>query len=98
MNVVAVIACAKIAHTYMATEQLEKTAKALGHQIRVETHGVMGIENKLSESDIRAAGAVILAIDIEIESQARFDGLTVVKVPVRAAIRYPHDVFARIQG
>ena len=98
MNIIAVIGCAKLAHTYMATEQLEKTAKSLGHQIRVETQGVMGIENKLSESDIRAARAVILAIDIEVENQGRFEGLTVVKVPVRAAIRYPQDVFARIQG
>ena len=37
----------------MAAEQLEKTAKALGHQIKVETQGAMGIENELRESEIR---------------------------------------------
>lgn len=98
VNIVAVIACAKVAHIYMAAEQLKKTAQMLGHQIRVETQGAMGIGNELSESDIHGARAVILAIDIEVENQGRFEGLTVVKVPVRAAIRYPQDVFSRIQG
>ena len=37
MKVVAVTACTTgIAHTYMAAEQLEKTAKELGHQIKVD--------------------------------------------------------------
>src|SRR6185369_3893176 len=49
MKIIAVTACPTgIAHTYMAAEQLEKTAKTLGHQIKVETQGAMGIENELS--------------------------------------------------
>ena len=56
MNIVAVTACPTgIAHTYMAAEQIEKTAKALGHHIKVETQGAMGIENELSAEDIREA-------------------------------------------
>ena len=52
MKIVAVTACPTgIAHTYMAAEQLEKTAKKLGHSIKVETQGAMGIENKLTDED-----------------------------------------------
>ena len=55
MKIVAVTACPTgIAHTYMAAEQLEKTAKKLGHDIKVETQGAMGIENELSTADIAA--------------------------------------------
>ena len=37
MKIVAVTACPTgIAHTYMAAEKLEKTAKKLGHLIKVE--------------------------------------------------------------
>ena len=58
MNIVAVTACPTgIAHTYMAAEQLAKTGKALGHKIKVETQGAMGIENQLSAEDIRNADA-----------------------------------------
>jgi fructose-specific phosphotransferase system IIB component len=68
MKIVAVTACPTgIAHTYMAAEQLEKTAKALGHTIRVETQGAMGIENELSKKDIAEADVAIFAVDIEVE-------------------------------
>jgi fructose-specific phosphotransferase system IIB component len=99
MKIVAVTACPTgIAHTYMAAEQLEKTAKALGHQIKVETQGAMGIENALSAKDIREADAAIFAVDIEVEQRERFDGKRVVQVPVREAIQSPHGVFEKLQA
>jgi len=99
VKIVAVTACPTgIAHTYMAAEQLEKTARALGHEIKVETQGAMGIENELSESDIGSAQAAILATDIEIEKGDRFQSLKTVRVPVQEAIKNPHGVFQRVQG
>ena len=99
MRIVAVTACATgIAHTYMAAEQLEKTAKALGHQIKVETQGAMGVENELSESDIRQAQAAILAADIEIEKSERFTRIKVIRVPVQDAIKDPKGVLQKAQG
>ena len=98
MKIVAVTACATgIAHTYMAAEQLEKTAKALGHQIKVETQGAMGIENELSENDIAQAQGAILAADIEIEGRERFTSVNTIQVPVQEAIKNPAGVFAKIQ-
>lgn len=99
MKIVAVTACPTgIAHTYMAAEQLEKTAKSLGHQIKVETQGAMGIENELGETEIRQAQVAIFAVDIEIEKRERFNQLKVIQVPVQEAIKNPLSVFKRIQG
>lgn len=97
MKIVAVTACPTgIAHTYMAAEQLEKTAKKLGHQIKVETQGAMGIENKLTEADIEAATVVILAVDIAVEESERFEKARKIKVPVQEAMKNPEAIFAQI--
>lgn len=97
MKIVAVTACPTgIAHTYMAAEQLEKTARRLGHTIQVETQGAMGAENELKAADIAAADGVILAIDINIEGRERFDGKRIVKVGVAEAIKDPAAVLAKL--
>lgn len=97
MKIVAVTACPTgIAHTYMAAEQLEKTAKKLGHSIKVETQGAMGIENKLTESEINSAAVAIMAVDIAIEEPERFERIRKIKVPVQAAMKNPEAIFAQI--
>jgi fructose-specific phosphotransferase system IIB component len=88
MKIVAVTACPTgIAHTYMAAEQLEKTAKKLGHSIKVETQGAMGIENELSQEEVDAADVVILATDIAIEKEERFSRARKLQVPVQTALK-----------
>lgn len=63
-KIVAVTACPTgIAHTIMAAEGLEQAAKMLGHEIKVETQGSVGVRNILSEEDITAADLVIIAAD-----------------------------------
>ena len=97
MRIVAVTACPTgVAHTYMAAEQLERTAKALGHQIKVETQGAMGIENELSQADVDGAEAAILAADIALERPERFDRIRRIEVSVQSAIKDPKAVFARL--
>jgi fructose-specific phosphotransferase system IIB component len=99
MNIVAVTACPTgIAHTYMAAEQLEKTAKKLGHTIKVETQGAMGLENELSQSDIDAAEVAIFATDIAVDRAQRFERIRKIEVPVQAALRNPEAIFAKIQA
>lgn len=98
MKIVAVTACPTgIAHTYMAAARLEKIAKDLGHEIKVETQGALGIENALSENDIRQAQAVILAIDINVEGRNRFRGMKVIEVPLQEAIKNTKEVFEKLQ-
>ena len=44
MKIVAVCACPTgVAHTYLAKRSLEKAAEKLGHQIKVEAQGALGI-------------------------------------------------------
>ena len=96
MKIIAVTACPTgIAHTYMAAEQLEKTAKSLGHSIRVETQGSMGIENELTAKDIAEAEVAILAMDIALEKPERFKGKKTIQVSVSEAIKNPKGVLAK---
>jgi len=98
MNIVAVTACPTgIAHTYMAAEKLEKTAKKLGHAIKVETQGAMGIENELTQPEVDAAYAVIIAADIAIERPERFDKKPrKLHVPIHSALKNPEAIFATL--
>ncbi len=99
MKIVVVTACtAGIARAYMAAVHLEETAKSFGHQIKVETQGAMGIENGLTESDIREAEIAILANDIEIEGRERFNGVKIIQVSLADAIRNPEGIFRKVQG
>ena len=99
MKIVAVTACPTgIAHTYMAAEQLEKTALSLGHAIQIETQGAMGIENELSPKTIADADAVLFAVDIDVEKRERFEGRKVVQVTVQEAIKNPKGVLARLSS
>jgi fructose-specific phosphotransferase system IIB component len=98
MKILAITACPTgIAHTYMAAEQLERTGRQLGHTIKVETQGAMGIENRLTEADVSGADALILATDIPVQGRDRFAGIPkVVEVPVQQAIKNPAEIFARL--
>jgi fructose-specific phosphotransferase system IIB component len=97
MKLVAVTACPTgIAHTYMAAEQLEKTAKKLGHTIKVETQGSMGIENELSQEEIDAAELAIFAVGIPVRNKERFAKIKILEVPVQEAIKNPGSIFSKI--
>jgi fructose-specific phosphotransferase system IIB component len=99
MKIVAITACPTgIAHTYMAAARLEKFAKHFGHEIKVETQGAMGIENKLTASDIRQAQIAIFAVDIEVEGRERFNGVKVIQVPLQEALKDPEGIFKKIQA
>lgn len=95
MNIVAVTACPTgIAHTYMAAEKLVAVGKQLGHHIRVETQGAMGIENELGKAEIAQADVVLFAVDIAVENEERFAGKRIVRVPIHKVLKDPRAVFA----
>jgi len=88
-KIVGVSACITgIAHTYLAAESLSEAAKALGIEIKIETHGAIGIENKLSQKDIDEAIGVLIASDIVIDDH-RFMNKKVIKVSTHEAIKHP---------
>ncbi|PPK79993.1 PTS system D-fructose-specific IIA component (F1P-forming) (Frc family) /PTS system D-fructose-specific IIB component (F1P-forming) (Frc family) /PTS system D-fructose-specific IIC component (F1P-forming) (Frc family) [Lacrimispora xylanisolvens] len=70
-----------IAHTFMAEKALKVAAGKLGCQIKVETNGAIGVENALTESDIKGADAIIVASDKSVDLD-RFNGKPVLEVSV----------------
>lgn len=97
-NIVGVCACpAGIAHTYLAAETLENTAKNSGYNIKVETNGSGGVENRLSDEDIAKAEYVVIAADTKVEME-RFRGKKLIEVSVTEAIRNPKELFEKINN
>ncbi|NDL67355.1 PTS fructose transporter subunit IIC [Anaerotalea alkaliphila] len=87
MKIVAVTACPTgIAHTYMAAEALEEAAKKKGYTIKVETRGSVGVENELTDQEIKEADAVVLACDTTVPME-RFAGKKLVSAPVAEALK-----------
>lgn len=98
MNIVAVCACPTgVAHTYMAKKALEKAAEKLGHQIKVEAQGALGIENEITLEEVEKADVVILAVEVEIAKRNRFDSKPIVKIPVQMAVKSPENVLKKIE-
>ncbi len=92
MKIVAVTACPTgVAHTLMAAEALKKTAAVMGHELRVETQGSAGARDTLSQAEIAAADAVILASDIHVDV-VRFAGKPIHAVRTSDAIRHTRQV------
>lgn len=93
--IVAVTACPTgIAHTYMAAEALEKKAKELGYQIKVETRGSGGAKNVLTEDEIAKAAGVIVACDTKVPTD-RFDGKKVIVCQVSDGINKTEELVKR---
>jgi PTS system fructose-specific IIC component len=92
MKIVAVTACITgIAHTYMAAEALERAAKELGHEIKVETQGSGGVQ-RVSQEWIDGADIAIFCVDLEVGGKDRFAGKPYVQVPVAKALRGSVDL------
>ncbi|MCW2682771.1 MAG: system, fructose subfamily, subunit, partial [Blastococcus sp.] len=88
-SIVAVTACPTgIAHTYMAADKLAAAGKAAGVDIHVETQGSSGA-TPLDPALIRAADAVIFAVDVGVRDQGRFAGKPVVQSGTKRAINEP---------
>lgn len=85
-KIVAITSCpVGIAHTYMAAENLEKAGKELGVEVKVETHGSIGVENALTTQDIQEAVGVIIAADTKVD-KSRFGGKPLITVGVQEGI------------
>jgi PTS system fructose-specific IIC component len=75
-----------IAHTIMAAEALRRTAALKGHAIEIETQGAEGVGDRLGDTAIQAADAVIVAADIAVD-ESRFAGKPVLHTSTARAIR-----------
>ena len=93
--ILAVTACPTgIAHTFMAEEKLKQAGQAAGVAIKVETNGQAGINNKLTQEDIKRATAIIVAADKKVEL-SRFDGKPTIITRVADGINKADELVAR---
>ncbi len=91
---VAITACPTgVAHTFMAAEALQQGANKLGYQIDIETQGSVGAKNILTDEAIAAADIVILATDIEVNTD-RFVGKRVYRCSTGFALKQTDKAFA----
>lgn len=99
IQILAVTGCPTgIAHTYMAAEALEKKAAELGVTIKVETRGSGGAKNVLTDAEIAAADAIIVAADTKVPMD-RFDGCKVIECKVADGINKAEKLISRaMQG
>ncbi|EIT68302.1 MULTISPECIES: PTS fructose transporter subunit IIC [Hydrocarboniphaga] len=85
-RIVAITSCPTgIAHTFMAAEGIQQSAKALGHQVRVETQGSVGARDTLTADEIREADLVLIAADTQVDL-SRFAGKPLFKSNTKPAI------------
>ncbi|MFF3767911.1 fructose-specific PTS transporter subunit EIIC [Streptomyces sp. NPDC001922] len=96
LRLLAVTACPTgIAHTYMAAEKLARAAESLGHRMKVETQGSIGVENAFSDNDVNEADGIIIAADKDVD-RSRFVGKRVLVVGVAEGIHHPERLIERV--
>lgn len=86
-RLVAVTACPTgVAHTFMAAEAIQQAAKRLGYELHVETQGSVGARNPLTPQAIAEADVVLLAADIEVNTE-RFAGKKIYRCGTGIALK-----------
>lgn len=92
MKLLAITSCpVGIAHTYIAAEKLMKMGKKMGIDIKVETQGSTGVENELTEKEIKEADGIIIAADKTVNLD-RFQGKKILECPISKAIKEPENL------
>lgn len=94
-KIVAICACtAGMAHTYIAKQKIENEAKKRGWDCKVETQGAAGIDNSLTEQDLKTADVILLATDISIENAERLEPYkNIIKVSTGEAVKNTVNIF-----
>ena len=88
MYLVAVCSCpVGIAHTYMAADNLKKAAQKKGIEIKVETQGAQGVEDEITEEDLKRCDACIIASDVKIKNSSRFIDIPTMSFKVNEPIK-----------
>jgi PTS system fructose-specific IIC component len=95
VKILAVTGCPTgIAHTYMAAEALQKSARKKGVEIKVETRGSGGAKNVLTDKEIEEAVCIIVASDTKVPMD-RFSGKKVISCQVSDGISKADELVER---
>ena len=74
-----------VTDNFMAEDALKSAALKEGLVIKIETNGVKGIENQITDADIAYAIGVIIISDKRV-NPTRFNGLPIIEVSIKDAI------------
>lgn len=97
-KLVALCACPMgLAHTFMAAQAIEKAAKELGYEVKVETQGADGVQNELTAKDIREADIIIHATAITPQDADRFEDYEIYEVTLQQAIKNAKGLIQEIE-
>ncbi len=97
-KIVGVCACTMgLAHTFMAAEALEQSAKEKGYDVKIETQGSDGIKNRLTPNDIAQADIIIHAVAITPDGMDRFEGYEIYEVGLQEIIKNPKGILEEIE-
>jgi fructose-specific PTS system IIB-like component len=97
-KIVGVTACPTgVAHTYMAAEAIISAAQEKNWDVIIETQGSIGIDNQLTNENIKSADIVILTTDVQIKGEERFKGKPVIKAGCSELIRGSKKLMDKIQ-
>ena len=98
MKLLAITSCPNgIAHTYMAAENLQKTAEKLGIAMKIETQGSIGVENEFTAAEIAEADGIIIAADKTVD-KSRFVGKRLIETGVQDGIHKAEDLIKRFEN
>ena len=77
--------------------KINGSSKKRGHEIHMETQGVIGIEDELDPKDIAEADVVILAVDVNVKGKERFAGKKMIEVPTETVVMSPNKLIEKIE-
>lgn len=96
-SLIAITSCsAGIAHTYMAAEALEKAGAARGIRVYTEKQGASGIEDAVSDDQIRQSIGVIFAAALPPKGKARFNGKPYISTSVSEPLKDADGLIERM--
>jgi fructose-specific phosphotransferase system component IIB len=81
----------------MSAESLVKAAAELGYELKAETQGAGGIENKITPEDIAEAVGAIWAVDVGVVEAERFDSLPVLECSTKEAIKKAKKIIKELE-
>lgn len=87
-KLIALCACPMgLAHTFMAAQALEEAAVEAGYEVKIETQGADGIQNRLTAQDIAEATIIIHSVAVTPEDNERFESRDVYEITLQDQLK-----------
>ncbi|EIG1443041.1 PTS fructose transporter subunit IIB [Escherichia coli] len=94
-KLIALCACPMgLAHTFMAAQALEEAAVEAGYEVKIETQGADGIQNRLTAQDIAEATIIIHSVAVTPEDNESRD---VYEITLQDAIKNAVGIIKEIE-